>query len=710
MNVIALILVSPWMAALGAACISIPIIIHLLSRRQRPPIEWAAMQFILEAWRNQRRRLRLQNLILLIVRCLIPLVLGFALAQPILNRSSLLGTSSSINHILIDNSLVSGYEYESGTTPFESHIESALDIIDSSKDDDVFRIIPLASNGPRGESPTGDRQMIRGTLERMVPTEHPADLEEVLRDLESETRSDQGVNHNIYLLTEFRRGTVPIDKRLRNIEFDAARTTLRHANPSSVPIDIVRVVDAEPARRVTLKGGGIESLVSQCVVRLERDGSTPGSSATTITAVNQSGGQTDRTVYWDDGQREMSVDMVLPVSPDELRTSSITLSTGPFPSQKFHITVEVEESLRVIVLDRQRPDRGAGSTGRDSGAWMERAIVPIPDMPIDLRRIDPVSLSSTDLLNTDAIFLLRPDLVESTTWKDISSFLKDGGTVMVTPPGGREIHDWIESMNEAFDLDWTFQSETVVHDEGVKIDYIETTNSVLDVIAPELPSLTEPIRVNRIVEMDPGLQGTVLMKDETGIPFLISESSRGMGVLMVLATAIDLDWTSLPAKPLMVPLIQECLRGGIQKGIERRSLMLGETDWRDRVDSTSDDLTHTDGSFIAIDDPDSTIDLSGFWTHRSAVGNEKSVIAVNVNPESGDTDIHSPDSIREWMGGTGDWLIIGEDEEEESGGNELIWILLVVLALLLILESVLARMFSPPDQTESLQIGSLQSP
>ena len=224
-------------------------------------------------------------------------------------------------------------------------------------------------------------------------------------------------------------------------------------------------------------------------------------------------------------------------------------------------------------------------------------------------------------------------------------------------------------MNEAFDLDWTFQSETVVHDEGVKIDYIETTNSVLDVIAPELPSLTEPIRVNRIVEMDPGLQGTVLMEDETGIPFLISESSRGMGVLMVLATAIDLDWTSLPAKPLMVPLIQECLRGGIQKGIERRSLMLGETDWRDRVDSTSDDLTHTDGSFIAIDDPDSTIDLSGFWTHRSAVGNEKSVIAVNVNPESGDTDVHSPDSIREWMGGTGDWLIIGEDEEEESGGN-----------------------------------------
>ena len=145
MMVVAFVLVSPWIAVLGAACVSIPIIVHLLSRRQRLPIEWAAMQFIIEAWKNQRRRLRLQNLLLLFIRCLIPLVLGFALAQPILNRSSLLGTSTTVNHILIDNSLVSLPIGDSMESPLDTHIEKAKEIIESSNDGDLFRIIPLAS-------------------------------------------------------------------------------------------------------------------------------------------------------------------------------------------------------------------------------------------------------------------------------------------------------------------------------------------------------------------------------------------------------------------------------------------------------------------------------------------------------------------------------------------------------------------------------------
>lgn len=709
MTPIALILVSPWMAALGAACISIPIIIHLLSRRQRPPIEWAAMQFIIEAWRNQRRRLRLQNLLLLLVRCLIPLLLGFALAQPILNSSTLLGTSNTINHIIIDNSLVSGYTDESGTSPLESNIGSAKEIIQASDDDDVFNIIPLVAVETPNQNPTGDRETLWNRLDRIESMQHPADVERVLRDISSETTLDSDRGHNIYLLTEFRRGTVRIDNSIQDIEFNPARTTLRHTSPTSIPIDIVRVIDAEPVRRITLRGGGIESLVSQCVVRLERDGSRPPSSTTTIRAINQSGGETERIVTWDDGQREMVVDMVLPVSPDELTISPIVISTGPFPSQNFHTTVEVEESLRVIILDRDQVDDENRSSGSDPGTWMERALLPTRDIPIDVRRIDPVSLSLTDLLDTDAIFLLRPDLVENKTWSDISLFLEEGGTVMITPPRNREVHDWIGSMNEAFDLQWTYQSDTVLHEEGVKMNYVDTTDSILDVIAPELPSLTEPVRVTKIVDVDPGLQGTILIEDETGRPVLVSESSRGMGVLLVLTTAMDLDWTSLPAKPLMVPLVQECLRGGIQRGLARRTLTLGDDDWRDQTDRSNGDLTHSDGSFIAIDDPESTIDKSGFWSHRTGVGNDRRVIAVNTDPQSGDMDIQSAESIEQWLGGTGEWTILEEEEEEESGGNELIWFLLVMLAFLLVIESVLGRLFSPPDEMEPIRIGPNQN-
>ena len=708
MTVIALVLVSPWIAVLGAACVSIPIIIHLLSRRQRRPIDWAAMQFIIEAWRNQRRRLRLQNLILLFIRCLIPLVLGFALAQPIVNGSSFLGSSKTINHIVIDNSPASGAIEGSGSSAFKGHIQTAGEIIQSSNDGDEFRILPLSHHEQSFMNPTGNQENLLELLQQMTESHHPADLELVLRDIRSKTQLDSSRIHNVFLLSGFREGTARVEDAISDVEFDSARTNLQYSKPSTESIEIVRVVGAEPARRITLRGGGIESLLAQCVVRLERDGNKLARSNTTITAINRSGSRTDRDVIWEDGQREMVVDMVLPVSPDDLRVSSISISTGSLPSQVFHTTVEVEDSLRVVLLDRNQVGREAGRTGGDSGRWMERALRPTRDIPIDIREIDPASLSKTDLLQTDAVFVLRPDLLEADMWSEISDFLRNGGMVMITPPANREIHDWIDSMNEAFDLEWGFQGETVIHEEAVGIEFIETSDSILDVIGPELPSLTEPVRVNKIVDMDPGLQGTILMKDATGIPLLMTETSMGTGVLVVLSSAIDLEWTSLPAKPLMVPLIQESLRGGIQEGRSRKTIMMGEEGWRDQLPSSNSDLMHTDGSFIPIDDPESIIDKPGFWIHQDDSSGESTTISVNIRPESGDLDVQSIESVDDWLRETGEWSVLGEMVDEDSGGDELVWFMLILLAFLLVLESTLARVFSPPDESTTGGIGSNQ--
>ena len=70
--------------AAGAAAMSVPIIIHLLTRWRRKPQAWAAMQFLLEAYRKHRRRLQIEQLLLLLVRCLIRLLLGLALSGPLL--------------------------------------------------------------------------------------------------------------------------------------------------------------------------------------------------------------------------------------------------------------------------------------------------------------------------------------------------------------------------------------------------------------------------------------------------------------------------------------------------------------------------------------------------------------------------------------------------------------------------------------------------
>ena len=46
--------VTAGLAMAGLAAISVPILIHLLSRQRRKPIEWAAMRFLIEAFKDRR--------------------------------------------------------------------------------------------------------------------------------------------------------------------------------------------------------------------------------------------------------------------------------------------------------------------------------------------------------------------------------------------------------------------------------------------------------------------------------------------------------------------------------------------------------------------------------------------------------------------------------------------------------------------------------
>ena len=45
--------------AAGLGAVAIPILIHLLMRRRRQPVRWAAMRVLVEAYRQHKRRLKL---------------------------------------------------------------------------------------------------------------------------------------------------------------------------------------------------------------------------------------------------------------------------------------------------------------------------------------------------------------------------------------------------------------------------------------------------------------------------------------------------------------------------------------------------------------------------------------------------------------------------------------------------------------------------
>src|ERR1035437_4354450 len=109
--ILAIPFLSPGLAIAGAGLASVPIIIHLLNRRRFRRVIWAAMEWLLAAQRKNARRIRIEQLLLLAIRCLIMILIGLALAQPILKAMNLgvLGQTRMTRVIILDDSYSMNY-------------------------------------------------------------------------------------------------------------------------------------------------------------------------------------------------------------------------------------------------------------------------------------------------------------------------------------------------------------------------------------------------------------------------------------------------------------------------------------------------------------------------------------------------------------------------------------------------------------------------
>ena len=90
----------------GVAAVAVPIIIHLLNRRKFKTVTWAAMKFVKLSVDQNQRRMRIEDLILLLIRCALVALLALALARPASKdaASGVLGQTKVTAFVILDNS------------------------------------------------------------------------------------------------------------------------------------------------------------------------------------------------------------------------------------------------------------------------------------------------------------------------------------------------------------------------------------------------------------------------------------------------------------------------------------------------------------------------------------------------------------------------------------------------------------------------------
>lgn len=709
----------PTLLAVGLASVAIPLIIHFFLRKRRKPVRWAAMRFLLEAYRKHQRRRKLEQILLLAMRCLLIALLAVGIARPIFGAHG--ESRATTLAIVIDNGVASGLVDRTGRTALSRHLEQAEGLIEglnASRGDRVAVVSAAAPAEAIVATPTLDHAAALRALEGIAVRSSRADLADaigiargiVAGEGDSPTADAARAGEHdgrVAVLTGWRSGSLlTAADRSPGAGDDRGRAgggLLLVSRPAESEVGNIRVTGVTLARDALFPTD--TSAARQALVTVERDG--PMLSAGVVNAVietigaGQVGGGGARepfSVAFAPGERSVTVAVPLPADEREdadvavrVRLTAMNAGIDAVPGDSAALrTLRLRARARIGIAHARRGGRPIGEF--DSADWLRAALRPDDTTPITIREIGAPGLRQDDLAGLDAVFVTRPDLLPDAAWGDLARFVRTGGTVVLVPAGTKAAQQWPDRLESLTGSTLEVSREPIEFEDGQPLAVGPASAGSLPMLVGELGSLAGDATVGSLLAVDDAGAATVLAT-RSGRPVLVRVADR----VWMFTAALELGWTDLPAKPLFVPLVQELARrsagpsvpttavagealavpaGAIElvsaKGERRVALMGGET--------------------VAPAD-------SGVWSARDARGETLALVAVTPSPVGGRTDPTTEDGVVEWIGravpgaepiwlgeGTGDGPAVSARPDDTRD-----WIPFVVALVFALFELVVAR-------------------
>lgn len=714
----------PALAAFALACIAIPIVIHFFMRRRRRPVMFGAMRFLIEAYKRQRRRLMLEQFLLLLVRCAVFVLLALAIGRLVLGDAPSLEGSRTA-YILIDNSLTASASDADGSSALDRHKRRAIEALGEldALTGDRAGLVLLASPIESLVVPaTGDLARVRRAIEGVEVRDSACDIDGAIALVGALAREDRGT---IVLLSDWLEGSLgeggrsPADASLEvgSADRDGTQRVLVSTPMESGPANI-SIVEVSPRRRVLIAqaSGGLSG-VGQALIRLRRAGSADMALrdvpiSLSIERADAAARVARGTIRFESGQREASGIVAFALS-DALSGSASLLARidGPIEGNAIirddarRAPVELRRELRVGILSERTP--GAVEVRRFEPAdWVGVALEPARGeaRPIEVRSIPPASIDAARLAQIDALIVVTPERVSESARRSIAEFVRTGGLVLLTPDARAQSQRGLADLLDELRMPWRVNPEAreIAGEDGPRaIDPASLDPAgLLGVLAGEIEELAQPVSIDRVMGVDGPPDRDVVVRLDDASPLLLHGSPAGsIGSVALLLTALDPAWTTLPAKPLMVPLLQEIVRQGVggQSGVSaiagRSFVPASDVRALEGISEGAPDvaLGERDVSSIALG-------AGGLYRAIGAEAGQERLLIVNPDADAGTTDPTPAEALRGllarggrevlWLDGQGETA--GGASSREAGISLSLNMLLLALALGVI-ETLLAR-------------------
>ena len=666
---LALALLSPGFLIAGGALAAVPVAIHFLNRRRFKVVPWAAMEFLLAAVRKNRRRLRFESWLLLAVRCAALLLLGFALARPMgCNNISLaaLGQRSGLDVFIIDNSYSMGYRFPRGLA--RTHLDQAKSIahtLISRMESGSEGAVLLTAANPAAEvigQPTYDLPAINNAIDAIAQTAAGTDLAGAMQKrwpLRSGIRHSRisaclfsairhaapWKIHNLLTCGRWPRNWRANTRSLISIWDRQISTILRL--PTLAPA--MRLVTTQFPTSLLVDVHGFD-LTSPTSLQWKLDGRLVGSTQCSPSSAGTTA-VLDNVAISAGGAHVLSV---IATVDDPLAIDNIS-----------YRALNVVSQLKVLLVEG---DRGAGAMTGSTG-FLNIALAPAqsPGKPSDSyvqpTTISDLQLSSEVLSDYRAIVLANVPAVDKTEADALKEYVQAGGALMIfmgelvnadnynqmllsrgLMPGALQ-QRMVAPAASPFHFD--FHADAPLHPmlgflhnqprSGLETTEIGTYWQI---------SLPTNSKVERVLNY--GSKREAGTKPQAVPDPAITLESFGSGRVLFFSTTADAQWTTLPAKPVYVPLMHELLRGAmVPDDVDECHSGAAAERCRLRIkdDSTQPSLDTPDGKRMMLESTATTppIYQSQILTepglYRLNVGS--ATYPITVNPPTDEADVRT---------------------------------------------------------------------
>ncbi|MBL9138427.1 MAG: BatA domain-containing protein [Verrucomicrobiales bacterium] len=704
------------------AAIAVPILIHFLNRRRFRRVEWAAMRFLRASLEKNRRRMELEDLILLVLRCLVVGLLALALARPALRAAgSLLETGRAAAVIVLDHS--GSLQASDGTrSRWDLAREAAENAVDAYR---AGSAIAVLLSGDRAmetlPEPTYDLNLVRKTLRESQPSELATDHVPGLAKAAEILRDQTALRKEIVLITDrqalgWRRlpdvasilGEASRDTRLRIVfvgepaEENLALTSLTRSPgfaSSSEPLRLrVEVANrgASTARQVRatlhLNGGPV---VDEALI----DALAPGE------------------------VRRLTFFARLPAPG--FHSIQVRLPADRLPADDERaLVVRGVEKVNVLVVD--------GDPESNAAFFLRHALQPVPadlaaNYHLQPRVIPPAQVALTRLADYDAIILADvPPLVPPAV-DGLSRYVREGGALIVFPGPRADTNFYnAELLGRAGWLPaglGRLRGNPEGDQASLALEAGPYAHRVFELWNDAGAGSLTAVRFRAAYELTPALArtngttlepgGTVMIRYADGTPAVVERPVERGRVVLFSSTA-GTGWNDLAVRPAIVPILHRSvaqvaeareaewnLRTGAREALRLESDLGGREVWVMAPGETERRLTATvrSASGHSVLEFDETSRSGTYRVVRPGESNPVAMFAASMDGAESDlTDVGVETRAElERLGQVIDW-IPGMDLrsvfDRERVGVEL-WLPLVIAVLLLgALEVWLAQAFS----------------